>query len=120
MDSVDSVAGCSDTALRIEVVYGTAEKQALLALDVPEGTTALQAAQRSDVASQFPGLIIDENTRVGIFGQLVSTGQVLREGDRVEIYRPLLADPKEVRKARAARAKERRDGASDKSDKSDK
>ncbi|MDP5070224.1 MAG: RnfH family protein, partial [Congregibacter sp.] len=59
--------------------------------------------------TQFDGLVIDKDSRLGIFGQLVAPTQVLRDGERVEIYRPLLADPKEVRKERAARAKARRD-----------
>jgi putative ubiquitin-RnfH superfamily antitoxin RatB of RatAB toxin-antitoxin module len=49
-----------------------------------------------------------DNAKFGIFGQVVAPSQALRDGERVEIYRPLIADPKEVRKARAARAKERR------------
>lgn len=99
------------TDIRVEVAYGTPQKQALVALDVPVGTTALQAAQMTDLCAQFSELTLDEDTRLGIFGQLVAVKQVLKAGDRVEIYRPLIADPKEVRKARAARAKERREGA---------
>jgi hypothetical protein len=59
------------------------------------------------VAQRFEGLNL-EDSRLGIFGKLVAPDQVLQAGDRVEIYRPLKADPKEVRKARAARVKERR------------
>ena len=76
-------------------------------LDVEAGTTALQAAHKSGLDTQFEGLDID-NARLGIFGKVVSPGQVLHAGDRVEIYRPLLADPKQVRKERAARAREKR------------
>ncbi|HBM84553.1 MAG TPA: RnfH family protein, partial [Halieaceae bacterium] len=65
------------------------------------------AARRSGVAERFEGLDLDD-ARLGIFGKLVAADQALRAGDRVEIYRPLKADPKEVRKARAARVKERR------------
>jgi putative ubiquitin-RnfH superfamily antitoxin RatB of RatAB toxin-antitoxin module len=74
---------------------------------VSEGTTALQAAQQSGITGKFEGIDL-ENSKLGIFSKVVAPSQVLRDGDRVEIYRPLIADPKEVRKARAARAKERR------------
>ncbi len=93
--------------INVEVAYALPEKQALLAVDVVPGTTALEAARQSGITDQFEGIDL-ENSKLGIFGQLVSPGYVLQPGDRVEIYRPLIADPKEVRKARAARVKERR------------
>ncbi|MEP4149470.1 MAG: RnfH family protein [Halioglobus sp.] len=95
------------TMINIEVAYALDSKQALLELQVAEGTTALQAAQKSGITDKFEGIDL-ENAKLGIFSKVVAPTQVLREGDRVEIYRPLIADPKEVRKARAARAKERR------------
>lgn len=95
------------TLINVEVAYALAEKQSILALQVPEGTTALDAARQSGITEKFEGIDL-ENAKLGIFAKVVSPGQVLRDGDRVEIYRPLIADPKEVRKARAARAKERR------------
>jgi len=95
------------TTIRVEVAYALPHKQVLLELHVPEGTTALEAAQQSGVAGQFDGVDLDNGT-LGIFGQVVAPAQVLRDGDRVEVYRALIADPKEVRKARAERAKERR------------
>jgi len=93
--------------IAVEVAYALAGKQAILELEVPEGTTALEAAKRSGITEKFEGIDLD-NAKLGIFSKVVSPTQVLREGDRVEVYRPLVADPKEVRKARAARAKERR------------
>ncbi len=93
----------------MEVAYALPEKQAIIALDVAEGTTAVEAARQSGIVEQFEGIDLD-NAKLGIFGQVVSPQQVLHAGDRVEIYRPLIADPKEVRKARAARARERRAG----------
>jgi len=96
-----------DELIRVEVAYALPQKQAIIAVDVPTGTTALAAAQLSRIVDQFPGLDVD-NARLGIFGRVVSPQQVLRPGDRVEIYRPLQADPKEVRRERAARARERR------------
>lgn len=94
--------------LRVEVAYATPERQLIVPLQVSAGTTALQAAQQSHIATQFPEIVLQDGSRLGIFGHVVAGSQVLRDGDRVEIYRPLIADPKEVRKARAARAKERR------------
>lgn len=94
-------------AINVEVAYALPERQALLALTVDAGTTVLQAAQQSGVVEQFEDVDL-ENAKFGIFGKVVSPTQVLNEGDRVEIYRPLIADPKEVRKARAARVKERK------------
>ena len=93
--------------IRVEVAYALPEKQAIVELQVAEGTTALEAAQQSGLAERFEGIDLD-NAKLGIYAKVISPKQVLREGDRVEIYRPLIADPKEVRKARAARAKERR------------
>jgi len=93
--------------IRVEVAYALPHRQVVLALELPVGATALEAAQRSGIASKFAGVDLD-NATFGIFGELVAPRHVLREGDRVEIYRPLLADPKVVRKARAERAKERR------------
>ena len=93
--------------INVEVAYALDNKQALLELQVIEGTTALQAAQQSGITGKFEGIDL-ENAKLGIFSKVVAPSQVLRDGDRVEIYRPLIADPKEVRKARAARAKERR------------
>lgn len=95
------------TKIHVEVAYALPGKQAILGLDVPEGTTALEAAQQSGIADRFEGIDL-ENAKLGIFASVVSPRQVLREGDRVEIYRPLVADPKEVRKERAARVKARK------------
>ena len=96
--------------IKVEVAYALPDKQAILEVEVTAGTTALEAARQSGVTDKFEGIDLD-NARLGIFGKVVAPGQVLQEGDRVEIYRPLIADPKEVRKARAARVKERRAGA---------
>jgi putative ubiquitin-RnfH superfamily antitoxin RatB of RatAB toxin-antitoxin module len=94
--------------LAVEVAYALPERQLIVAVEVAPGTTALEAVQQSGIEQEFPGLIVDAGTRLGIFGQAVPPQQPLRDGDRVEIYRLLQADPKEVRKARAAKAKEAR------------
>ncbi|MDO4997368.1 MAG: RnfH family protein [Neisseria sp.] len=87
--------------LEIEVVYGTAERQFLQVLQTADGTTARQAIMQSDIAQQFPDA--DLNAPVGIFGKVVKDDTVLRAKDRVELYRPLLIDPKEARRLRAAK-----------------
>jgi uncharacterized protein len=83
-------------AIVVEVVYALADKQKLLRLSLPYGATVRQAALQSGMA----------NSPLGIFGKAVAKPdeRVLEDGERVEIYRPLIADPKEVRKQRAARA----------------
>jgi putative ubiquitin-RnfH superfamily antitoxin RatB of RatAB toxin-antitoxin module len=96
----------------VEVAYALPHDQAIIALDVARGTTAVETALLSGISQRFEGIDID-NDRLGIFGKVVSGSYVMQAGDRVEIYRPLIADPKEVRKARAARAKERRAAASE-------
>jgi len=87
--------------IEIELCYGLRDRQVLLKLTVPAGTTIEQAIERSEINSQFPGMDIHAD-QVGIFSQKKAMDTVLRSGDRVEIYRPLIADPKEVRRQRAA------------------
>jgi len=98
----------SGETIRVEVAYALPEKQAILEVDVPAGATVLEAARQSGITGKFEGIDLD-NATFGIFGHVVAPKQILKAGDRVEIYRPLLADPKEVRKARAQRVKERRE-----------
>ena len=95
----------------VEVAYALPDRQQIVRLDVPEGTTALQAVKQSQLDSVFDDLEFSDDLKLGVWGKSVSGDRVLVRGERVEIYRPLLADPKEVRKARAARAKvARREG----------
>jgi len=94
-------------SIQVEVAYALPDKQIILPVTLPAGGTAIEAARQSGVCEQFEGIDLD-NSRLGIFGMVVSPGKVLKAGDRVEIYRPLLADPKEIRKERATRARERR------------
>lgn len=86
--------------IRIEVVYAQPEKQVLKSLQVPVGTTVLQAVELSGIDRDFPGLEVDPE-RLGIFSNPVDPDRPLHAGDRVEIYRPLIADPKEARRKRA-------------------
>lgn len=92
--------------LHIEVAYATVQRQWLLACVVPEGASVSDALRLSGLAEQVPGLDLDSSP-VGIFGKRVSDPQSrkVEEGDRLEVYRPLLADPLEVRRQRAAKAK---------------
>jgi len=83
------------------------ERQELVALEVTPGSTVAEAIDQSGLVSKFEGFELDLS-RVGIFGHKVSPQQVLRTGDRVEIYRPLIADPKEVRRQRALEQKKPR------------
>ncbi|MGP0173875.1 RnfH family protein [Pseudomonas sp. NCHU5208] len=98
-------------SIAIEVVYALPDRQRLLRLSVPAGTTVREAALRSGMQQYFPELDLQQ-APLGIFGKAVAKPEerVLEEGERVEIYRPLIADPKEVRKQRAARAKAKEEG----------
>ena len=84
----------------IEVVLAMPGRQELVALEVARGTTLAEAITQSGLPEMFEGFELDL-TRVGVFSHKASPEQVLQAGDRVEIYRPLIADPKEVRRQRA-------------------
>lgn len=105
-NSMDDVVSNGEV-ITVEVAYALPHTQMLVSLELPCGATAMEAAQRSGIAVRFDKVNLESAT-LGIFGQIVAHGQVLRDGDRVEIYRPLTVDPKVVRKARAARVRERR------------
>jgi len=94
--------------IKVEVAYATPEKQKILALDVPVGTTVYQAAEMSGIVNEFPEIQLEE-AKMGLFGKAVRApkDEVLREMDRVEIYRPLIIDPKVARANRAAKAAEK-------------
>jgi putative ubiquitin-RnfH superfamily antitoxin RatB of RatAB toxin-antitoxin module len=90
--------------ISVEVCYARPEAQVVLALQVSRGTTLREAIEQSGILQRFPEIDLARN-KVGIFGKLNKPDYVLRAGDRVEIYRPLIADPKEIRKQRAAEGK---------------
>jgi putative ubiquitin-RnfH superfamily antitoxin RatB of RatAB toxin-antitoxin module len=81
--------------MRISVTYAEPTKQRWLELDVPEETSAEEAIRLSGLLEQFPEIDLEQN-KFGIFGKVVKPGQALKEGDRVEIYRPITADPDTV------------------------
>ena len=89
-----------DGLISIEVVHAGPASQEVIALEVREGTRLCDAIALSGLPERHPGL---DTCRAGIFGVPVAPDTVLREGDRVEIYRPLVADPKQARRRRAAR-----------------
>ncbi len=84
----------------IEVAYAMPDQQVIIAFNVLEGTTVETAINTSDLLAQFPEIDLS-STAVGIFGKLCELNQLLKAGDRVEIYRPLHNDPKEARRQRA-------------------
>lgn len=88
----------------IEVVYALEKKQTLLSLEVQQGTTLKQAIELSGILDTYPQIDLLKD-KTGIFGKIAKLDDILREKDRVEIYRPLIADPKQVRKDRAAKGK---------------
>ncbi len=90
--------------LRIEVAYARPDRQTLLKLRVPAGTTAREAVRLSGIRGEFPEIDLDAN-QLGVFGRKVKGETPVQEGDRVEIYRPLRADPREVRRRLAAEGK---------------
>lgn len=100
-----------DKTMVVEVAYALPHKQKIISLTVSEGTTVRQAVMQSGIEEYFPELDV-QACALGIFGKTVPKPdeRVLSSGERVEIYRPLIADPKEVRKQRAARNKAVKEG----------
>ncbi|MDH5547786.1 MAG: RnfH family protein [Gammaproteobacteria bacterium] len=99
--------------IKVEVAYALPEKQVLMELQVEPGTTAIQCINLSGLLEKFPDINLDGDNKLGIFGKIVKQDTELREHDRVEIYRPLIADPKEVRRKRAAEGKRMKKGGGD-------
>jgi hypothetical protein len=104
-----SIDALSPKAIVVEVACAMPDRQILLRLPVPAGTTMSEAVRISGILQQCPE-IDAETATLGIFSRIekAPARRVLQEGDRVEIYRPLLIDPMEARRARAARAKKKR------------
>ena len=84
----------------IEVIYALPKEQILIGLDVEQGTTVEQAVKLSGILEKYPEIDLTKN-KLGIFGKATKAEQELRDKDRIEIYRPLIADPKESRRKRA-------------------
>lgn len=95
--------------INVQVAYALPRQQWVLKLAVPEGTTVAQAIELSGISWRVP-MVELEGASFGVFGNVVPPTTVLREGDRVEIYRPLVADAKQVRRERAAKSAPRKRG----------
>ena len=93
----------ADDLIDVEVVYAKPEQQAVIALKMAGTATVEQAIKTSGILDRFPEIDLATN-KVGIYAKTCVLDQILKQGDRVEIYRPLLHDPKEARRQRAAKA----------------
>lgn len=98
--------------MKVEIAYALPEEQVILVVEDAKGLTAEQAIIKSGVLDKYPEIDLSKH-KIGIFGKVKPLSEILREGDRVEIYRPLLADPKEIRRQRAAAGKAMKKGGGD-------
>lgn len=105
----------ADKHLTVEVAYAKPGEQVLEQFVVPVDATVESVIRRSGLLERFPEIDLGVN-KVGIFGKAAPLKAGLHDGDRIEIYRPLIADPKEARKKRAAEGKAMKKGAREKSD----
>ncbi len=90
-----------DDKILVEVAYATPEKQVILECRIDAGTSARDAVRGSGIERHFSDIDLD-CCDIGVFGKVIAADYELQDGDRIEIYRPLIADPKEVRRQRAA------------------
>ncbi|NRQ44608.1 RnfH family protein [Rheinheimera sp. YQF-2] len=97
--------------ITVEVAYARPERQSLLTLSVGLNCTVQEAIEQSGILQQFPDIDLNVQ-KVGIWSRPVKPDEPLKAGDRIEIYRPLIADPKDLRRRRAEKAKE--EGRADK------
>jgi putative ubiquitin-RnfH superfamily antitoxin RatB of RatAB toxin-antitoxin module len=98
--------------INVEVIYAQKDQQRTVRLMVEEGSTVKDAIERSGLLAEFPEIDLARN-KTGVWNKLAKLDVALRDQDRVEIYRPLIADPKEVRKQRAAEGKAMKKGGGD-------
>jgi putative ubiquitin-RnfH superfamily antitoxin RatB of RatAB toxin-antitoxin module len=98
--------------MMVEVAYALPDQQVIIPVKMPVGATAEAAIKQSGVLAKFPDIDLAVN-KIGLFGKLSKLDAELRHLDRVEIYRPLIADPKEVRRQRAAEGKVMKKGGGD-------
>ena len=91
--------------INVEVTYALPQRQELVSVRLAEGATVRAAVEASGLLQKYPEIDIDGANKLGIFAKLAKGDAVLRDRDRVEIYRPLIADPKAVRKKRADEGK---------------
>ncbi len=98
------VSESSIKKISVELAYALPDVQALLKIDIQTGSTVQQAIEQSGILRQFPQIDITQD-KVGIFSKVCKLDRVLSQGDRIEIYRPLLIDPKQRRREKAEKAK---------------
>jgi putative ubiquitin-RnfH superfamily antitoxin RatB of RatAB toxin-antitoxin module len=91
-----------ETLIIVEVAYAKSHEQVIVALKVPENSTVETAIKASGLLTCFPEINLSE-AKAGIFGRVCKLDQTVGQGDRIEIYRPLVNDPKEARRRRAAK-----------------
>jgi len=96
-----------NTMITIELIYALPDEQELITMQVEDGTSIEDAIHASGILEKYPQIDLAKN-KVGIFSKVSKMDTPLREGDRIEIYRPLIADPKEVRKRKAAEQKDKK------------
>ena len=110
MEKHDEIlAGDKGQHFKVEVAYALPDTQVIVPVEVEEGATMRDAIERSGLLERFPEIDLDKG-KFGIFGKVGKLDKALQARDRVEIYRPLIADPKEVRKQRAAEGKKMKKG----------
>ncbi|NWG87809.1 MAG: RnfH family protein [Hydrogenophilaceae bacterium] len=100
-------------SIEVEVVYALHDVQKVMVVRLGEGATLEQAVAKSGLLEEYPEIDLGGRNKVGVWNKLSKLDTVLRDKDRVEIYRPLIADPKEVRRQRAAEGKVMKKGAAE-------
>ena len=93
------------TKINVDVIYALPKEQITFTVNLEQGATAQQAIEASGILVKYPEIELNKN-KLGIYSRLIKLDTVVEDGERVEIYRPLTADPKEMRKRRAKKAKE--------------
>ena len=88
--------------IMVEVAYALPEEQVIISIKVPTIFNVQQAIEKSGIQKKFPSIDLSKN-KVGIFGKKTTLDHTLNDRDRIEIYRPLILDPKEMRRKRAAK-----------------
>lgn len=99
--------------INVEVTYALAHRQEVVKIQIPAGATVRDAVQASGMLARHPEINLEGDNKVGIYAKLARLDAELRDRDRVEIYRPLIADPKAVRKKRADEGKAMKKGGGD-------
>lgn len=97
--------------ITVEVAYALPTQQSLLTITVLPGSTVMQVVEQSGILQQYPDIDLHQQ-KIGVWSRPVKPEELVNEGDRIEIYRPLIADPKDLRRRRAEKAKE--EGRADK------